>query len=440
MNEWRPDWDRRLAKPPFKQRRFRSDMMERVENKLRVAEKKRDRKAWITATLTVIPLLLLAVGGGIWIEHDEQTPLPVPVQGVQDSGSEGEGPFRSTFKRRAGGDFDWWSSAENAAKQGSDRMIVTFVKALMQRELGVWGGPTPDIWDNPEVKQPLERYDVSSPWVDEVYIDTTIPDEEKNKEKTIYRLRLLLRDSVPQVYQETIDVHVHSDTHKIGHIEQVETDEVGMSLEAYARENQGKEVLLKEEPALDLKITGTLRPNASMIYPIRVRYGSAEKTFDDWDNVDNESYYPQVSLLRTGDGDEEVLAVILTRGYGTGVYESTVKLVRRDLTEVSVADPVLVASSWLTSTVTAENGKRTFQFTLDGETRTFEYNEDDAGLWLDQPGLGSIVRYFFEGNTLYASVPIQVSAAEFPVTIRLKYKYDGALFVVEDATFEDHLH
>ncbi|GIO44929.1 hypothetical protein [Paenibacillus apis] len=439
MNEWRPDWNRRLARPPFKQRRFRNDLMERVENKLRVAEEKRDRKAWITAALTVTPILLLAAGGGIWFAQVEPS-LPVPVQGVQDAGGESGEAFRSSFKRRAGGDFEWWNSAENAAKQDSDRTIVTFVKALMQRELGVLGGPTPDIWNNPEVKQPLERYDVSSPWVYEVYVDTTIPVEEKNKETTIYRLRLLLRDSVPLTYQEMIDVHVRSDNHKIGHIEQVETDEAGMSLEAYARENQGKEVLLKEEPALDLKITGSLRPNASMIYPIRVRYGGAERTFDDWDNVDNESYYPQVSMLQTGDGEEEVLAVILTRGYGTGVYESTVKLLRRDLTVVSAADPVLVASSKLTSTVTAEEGKRTFQYTLGGETRTFEYNEDDAGLWLDQPGLGSIIRYFFEGNTLYASVPVQVSPAEFPVTIRLKYKYDGAVFVVEDATFEDDLH
>lgn len=439
MNEWRPDWNRRLARPPFQQQRFRSDLMERVENKLRVAEKKRDRKVWITAILTVIPILLLAVGGGIWFAQVEP-PLPVPVQGVQDAGGEGGETFHSTFKRRAGGDFDWWNSAENAAKQDSDRTIVTFVKALMQRELGIWGGPTPDIWNNPEVKQPLERYDVSSPWVYEVYVDTTIPVEEKNKEKTIYRLRLLLRDSVSLTYQEMIDVHVRSDNHKIGHIEQVETDEVGLSLEAYTRVNQGKEVVLKEEPALDLKITGTLRANATMIYPIRVRYGGAERTFDDWDNVDNESYYPQVSMLHTGDREEEVLAVILTRGYGTGVYESTVKLLRQDLTEVSAADPVRVVSSKLTSTVTAEKGKRTFQYTLGGETRTFEYDEDDAGLWLDQPGLGSIVRYFFEGDTLYASVPVQISPAEFPVTIRLKYKYDGAGFVVEDATFEDDLH
>ncbi|RRJ66135.1 hypothetical protein EHV15_26895 [Paenibacillus oralis] len=434
MHEWKPEWEQRLARPPFKQRRFRPDMMERVERRLQSAEKKRSRKAWIQAFTVIVPALLLVLGGGIWFGSRVE-PVPVPSNNGPGPVTQGGGTFRSGFEPGQGGDFDWWNSAQNAAKKDSDRTIVTLAKALLQRQLGVWGGPTPDIWENSEVKQALERYDVSSPWVYEVYVDSIRAADAQ----TVYSLRLGLRDSIPTVYQEMIDVYIRVDTQKISRIEQVSTDETGSPPdEGEADHGEGETVLLKEDSALDLKITGALHKEEGKVRPIRVQYGDADKTFDGWSNVSNESYYPNVAVLQAGNGDEKMLAVILTTGYGTGVHESALKLLRNDLTEVSAADPVLVAESELESSMTAEAGKRTYQFTLGGETRRFDYQEEDAGFWLDQPALGSIVRYSVEGNTLYASVPIQVSPAEFPVSIQLRYKYDGAVFTVAEAAFEDN--
>lgn len=74
---------------------------------------------------------------------------------------------------------------------------------------------------------------------------------------------------------------------------------------------------------------------------------------------------------------------------------------------------------------------------MSGVTRSFEYKEEDAGFWLDQPALGSIVRYDVEENTLYASVPIQVSPGNFPAEVRLRYEYDGTAFLVAEATLEE---
>ncbi|MEC0329225.1 hypothetical protein P4H42_06250 [Paenibacillus macerans] len=434
MHEWKPEWDQRLARPPFKQRRFGPDMMERVERRLPSALQKRSRKAWIQAVVVIVPALLLVLGGGIWFGSRAE-PTAVPSDNGPGPVTQGGGTFRSGFEPGQGGDFDWWNSAENAVKQGSDRTLVTLAKALLQRQLGVWGGPTPDIWENPEVKQALERYDVSSPWVYEVYIDSISAADAH----TVYSLRLGLRDSIPTVFQETIDVYIRADTQKISRIELVSTDETGTRDDegAATGPGEGKNVVLKEDAELGLKITGILHRDKGMIRPIHVRYGAAEKTFDDWSNVSNESYYPQAAMLPAGDG-EQVLAVILTTGYGTGVHESELKLLRSNLTDVSAADPVLVAETELTADMTAEEGKRTYRFTLAGETRTFEYQEEDAGFWLDQPALGNIVRYSVERNTLYASVPIQVSPAEFPVSIRLRYKFDGAVFTVAEASFEDN--
>ncbi|MGZ7444133.1 hypothetical protein [Paenibacillus sp. TH7-28] len=434
MHEWKQEWDQRLARPPFKQRRFRTDMMERVERRLQAAEKKRSRKAWIQAVVVIVPALFLVLGGGIWFGSRSE-PVPLPSGNGPGSVTQGGETFRSSFEPGQGGDFDWWNSAENAAKQDSDRTLVTLAKALLQRQLGVWGGPTPDIWENPEVNQALERYDVSSPWVYEVYVDSISTTDAQ----TVYSLRLGLRDSIPTVYQETIDVYIRTDTQKISRIEQVITDETGTPLDKGKADHGGGEtVLLKKDSALGLKITGTLHKDEGMIRSIRVQYGNADKTFGGWSNVSNESYYPEVALLLAEGREGQVLAVILTTGYGTGVYESALKLLRSDLTEVSAADPVLVAKSKLESSMTAEAGKRTYRFTLGSDTRTFDYKEEDAGFWMDQPALGSIVRYSIEGNTLYALVPIQVSPAEFPVSIRLRYKYDGAVFNVATAAFEDN--
>ncbi|MBT2762724.1 hypothetical protein [Paenibacillus sp. ISL-20] len=430
MNEWKPDWNKRLAGPPFKERRFKADMMEDVEKRLTVVEMKRTRRGWRRPAVAIIPAILLLLGGGIWFGN--QTPsIPHPV--APGPGTQGGGTF-SSILLGTGGDFDWWKLAKNEIKQANDRTIVTLTEALLLRELGIWGGPTPDIWEHPEVKWPLDRYDVSSPWVYDVYV------KEINREEaqTVYRLRLLLRDSIPMTYEETIDVTLRNDTHKISLIEQINIDETGAPLEEFKTgDEQEKPVILNEDAQIGLKMTGTLIQKEGMIRSIHVQYGDTEHTFHDWKNVSNETYYPDVALLPAKNNKEDVLAIILTTGYGTGIRESELKLLTESFREVMSADPVLSVKSRLSYKATAEAAKRIFQFMLDGVTRTFEYKEEDAGLWLDQPALGNIVSYYVEGGTLYASVPIQVSPGEFPVAVRLRYEYDGTAFLVSEVLFEE---
>lgn len=433
MNDWRPDWNRRLADPPFKNQRFRTDMMEAVEERLQAVEKKRFRRDWIRTIGAFVPVVLLLFGVGIWFGYQAApnanpvSPGPVVPKG---------GTFQSGFVSGSGGDFDWWNLADREVSQESDRTIVTLATALLKREIGIWGGPTPDIWEHPEVKWPLERYDVSSPWVYEIYVNEITTDAEQ----TVYKLRLLLRDSIPMVYEETIDVTIRNDTHRISRIQLISTDETGTPRDDFeAGDDQGTTVTLKEDAALDLKITGTLFKEAGTIRSINVQYGDSERTFADWSSVSNESYYPETAILSPGSSGKEkdILAIVLTTGYGTGMRESALKLLTDDLIEVMAADPVLASQSRLSYHMTAEDGKRIFQLTLSGVTRSFEYKEEDAGFWLDQPALGSIVRYSVEENTLYASVPIQVSPGNFPAEVRLRYEYDGNTYLVAEATLEE---
>ncbi len=227
MNEWRSDWDQKMARPPFKERRFTADMMEDVEKRLENVRKKRNRRGRVRSAIIIVPVMLLVFGAGsIWI--GDQT-AHSPKQVTPSPAIQGGGAFQSRFEPGAGGDFDWWSSSDHVTKQGNDRTIVTLGIAFMKRELGVWGGPTPDIWEHPEVKAPLERYDVSSPWVYEMYVDQIRTDEMQ----TVYQLRLRLRDSIPMVYEEVIDVTIQNETHRISLIEHRNTDETGMPLEEY---------------------------------------------------------------------------------------------------------------------------------------------------------------------------------------------------------------
>jgi len=430
MNEWRPDWDRRLAIRPFKKQRFHADLVENVEQRIKSVERKRSRHRFRRAAMFFIPALLLMLGAGIWYGskvapiHDPNDPGPT---------TQGGGSFESSFVPGGGGGFEWWSF-DREELQGNDETIVTLALALMNRELGIWGGPTPDIWETPEVKKPLERFDVSSPWVYEVYVQEVYTEEEQ----TVYRLGLQLRDSIPMVYQETIDVTIRNNTHKISLIELVNTDETGTPLDEYESEAvDGRSVTLKEDPKIGLKITGMPSPNEDMIRSLRIQYKDNERIFEDWSNVNNDSYYPEAGLLTTLDDEEDVLAVIMTTGYGTGVHESVLRLLRSDFTEVKAAEPVLTAESKIQADVKTEAGKRILRLTLEGDTRTFEYNENEAGIWQGKPALGSIVNYSVEGNTLYASIPVQVWQGEFPVAVRLRYTYDGTSFIVADAMFEE---
>ncbi|MCV4231549.1 hypothetical protein OHJ21_10255 [Virgibacillus sp. LDC1] len=431
MNEWKPEWNKRLAEPPFKEPRFKADMMEDVEKRLMLVDMKRTRRGWRRAAVAIVPVLLLLLGIGIWFGNLAPS---IPDPAAPSPGTQGGGTFESSFLLGAGGDFDWWNLAKSEVKQDNDRTIVTLAAALLQRELGIWGGPSPDIWEHSEVKWPLDRYDVSSPWVYEVHVKEINAEEAQ----TVYRLRLLLRDSIPMTYEETIDVTIRNDSHKISLIEQINIDETGAPLEEFKTgDEQGKPVILKEDAQIGLKMTGTLIQKEGMIRSIHVQYGDMEHTFHDWKNVSNESYFPDVALLPARNNKEDVLAIILTTGYGTSVRESVLKLLTVHLREVMSADPVLAVKSRLSYKATAEAGERIFQFTLVGVTRTFEYNEEDAGFWLDQPALGNMVRYYVEGGILYASVPIQVSPGEFPVAVRLRYEYDGTAFLVSEAMFAE---
>lgn len=229
MNEWKPEWDQRLSSPPFKERRFRADMMERVEETVRTVDRKRLQSRWSRAAAVVLPTTLVLLGVGIWFGNQAAYVIhPNPPSPVHQGG----GALQVGIQPGDGGDYDWWSSPENETREGSDRTIITLAAALMNREIGIWGGPSPDIWVVPDVKQPLERYDVSSPWVYEVYVNE-VRTNNLDTGSTVYKLRLLLRDSIPMVYEETIEVTVSNDTQMITWIELITTDEMGTPLDAF---------------------------------------------------------------------------------------------------------------------------------------------------------------------------------------------------------------
>lgn len=424
MSDWKTEWNDRLTRPPLKRRRFSEDLMLRVEGRLRADERAGRRRTWGKAAAVAVPVVLLAALGGVWYG----APAWLPTSPVDEPGRVVPAVPVSGFQGGEGGGIDWWASAaERVPENEADRTIITFVQALLERRLGVWGGPSPDIWETPEVKRSLEGYDVSSPWAYMAYVDAVSAAEGHS----VYRLRILLRDSVPTVFTETVDVRVRGDTHKIDAVAQVGADETGTPVEA---------ATLVEDPTRDLTISGYVFPGEGMYRPIRVRYGAAEKTFGHWENVNNETYLPRIETVKAGASEEEMISVLLTRGYGTGLYLSEAKMLRNDLSEIPVADALQWTEDRLLSETTVEEGKRMFRISLNGETRAFEYNEEDAGLWFDRAAVGSVVIYAVEGEALHATVAVQVSPGHFPVSVRLKYEYDGTVFTVAEAALEEEMN
>lgn len=133
-------------------------------------------------------------------------------------------------------------------------------------------------------------------------------------------------------------------------------------------------------------------------------------------NVTNPTYAPEIiSVDLNGDGNNEI-AVILTTGYGTGVYASEIHL--RD-GETGLNIPVEDALIAIKKQAVLPN------MMLNAESEhSFE-----------QPVIGSIIRYYVENNILKASAGVQISPGEFIGEFEIEYAHVNGVYVAGEAIF-----
>jgi len=232
MAEWNPDWERKLAEPPLPGKRFTEDMKMEVLNRLegratrgggqehRRLKRVRLRGSFVAGVLVV----MLAVPGAmiLWqgMGADAQ-PGTVPNQGqvgpnglVQAATPDGMTPSPISIIREGdGGNLAWWREWSPPERTVSDTTLVAFVQALLEKRIGAMGGPgsIDALWERTEDKQVLARYELSSPWVEEVYVEAwysekqhvTKFDSQTKGPWTIYELRLVLTDSTRSCWKKT---------------------------------------------------------------------------------------------------------------------------------------------------------------------------------------------------------------------------------------------
>lgn len=236
MAEWKTEWNERLKKRPLAGRQFSPQMMQHVVERIRRSDRRKKRfRVFRIAAVSFTFFLLLAVPSVVMImqKADFHT-----VPGSVNPNHTGERvPQREPLQHvllqpEDGGEVNVWNEMEVSTYEVSDQTLIRFVRALMQRKLGIWGPSSPDIdalWERPEDKKALERYDISSPWISEVYVQTS----EVRGAYQIYELRLRLTDSTSAEFSERLRVSISKHTQLIHEVLILHEDEE----EQYAESN-----------------------------------------------------------------------------------------------------------------------------------------------------------------------------------------------------------
>ncbi|MBZ9626399.1 hypothetical protein G9F71_026715 [Clostridium sp. FP2] len=161
------------------------------------------------------------------------------------------------------------------------------------------------------------------------------------------------------------------------------------------------------------------------------------KKYFRWENVNNNTTYaPQLTLADLDkDGKKEII-VQLCKGYGTGVYDGEVHVIRQEFfDEVLVENPIIILHK---NKITLREFPEHFEVTLKHKKITINkkgrltppYSKIGIGCGNDN------TRYEVKNNTLFAIVPLGIgvtSAGEFVV----KYKFKDAILQMESIDFFD---
>lgn len=157
------------------------------------------------------------------------------------------------------------------------------------------------------------------------------------------------------------------------------------------------------------------------------------RTLDGY-NVTNPTYAPEiVSVDLNGDGTKEI-GVILTTGYGTGVYISELRLIDGDSgSNIPVEDAIIAIKKQFTGSVTNKgidmnmNGHHTL---LANDKLSTEREH-----WFDAPVIGNIIHYNIVNDTLKASAAVQISPGEFIGELEIEYTLKNGVYVAGEVTF-----
>ena len=154
-----------------------------------------------------------------------------------------------------------------------------------------------------------------------------------------------------------------------------------------------------------------------------IKTARKEKKFP-WTNVNNESFYPTMTMSDVNNDSINEIVVLLTKDHGSGIHIEEAHVLTKDLKELPIEDPLQAVQSRVKSEIIKSGGKVTVRAEVDHERIEKVYNKTDAGDWNEEVGYGSIVEYSVANNTLSAEIAGGVSQAEFAFTAKVDYGPD----------------
>ncbi|MFB5763880.1 stalk domain-containing protein [Paenibacillus medicaginis] len=136
----------------------------------------------------------------------------------------------------------------------------------------------------------------------------------------------------------------------------------------------------------------------------------------------------------TGDGEEEII-VITNIGYGTGLSLSDLVVLDAHGGSILHEDPLIAMMKQFTGRITEQGVK----VNLNGKVTKISKAQIAAEpSHLFGPGIGSILYYSVENNTLHARAAVQISPAEFIGDLRVSYVYKNGILQAGQASFEPY--
>jgi len=197
-------------------------------------------------------------------------------------------------------------------------------------------------------------------------------------------------------------------------------EQVQPSNEPVMVEQLSSDILLAEHEAARVSITG-VQQDTETIAPITVHIDGEQKTYQ-WQNVADVEYYPELVVTDlNADGQDEIY-LFLTKGYGTGVVDTQIHILRKNFTEFTPPNPFVDLKGKLTSTVDENDSEQIYTLQLNKRAYTYTYQHDEAAMWFEEIVVGKSTTYRIEQNELILSLSLQVAPTITVGTLEMNYK------------------
>jgi len=190
-------------------------------------------------------------------------------------------------------------------------------------------------------------------------------------------------------------------------------------------EQASSDILLIEDDGIS--ITGILQKDSEIIAPITVHIDKQSKTYQ-WQNVSDPEYYPQLIVEDLNNDQQDEIYLFLTKGYGTGVIDTQIHILRRDFSEITAPNPFVDLKDKLHSTVHENDSEQHYTLRLQNKTYKYTYKHDEAAMWFEEVVVGKTTTYRIENGQLIVSLSLQVAPTITIGTLDVSYKLQDKQF------------